>query len=220
MSRMSFVGVASAAMVAVILVACDSASTQGSRISPGPSVTPSAVTSPSPVISPSPVVSLPALRAGWTWYADNQLGYAVGIAPEWTHKGFSDACPNFTTNTRVENERQFGPTDNSFGLCVGGTTLGGAASCQTPHNIGAYTPISVAGIQTYESVAVGDGKDWPAGFRSYQVDVPGNGTCYALSLRVMSGVSQQKVDELRTGVWSTFTVYPVGWSVASSARTT
>jgi hypothetical protein len=207
-TAIGFVGV-------LVLGACGSATGQASRTSPTLPAFPSAVASP----SPSPVVTLPPLAAGWTWYTDNQRGYSVGIAPEWTARSqLGLACPYFVSNPGLLvrwDPRQARPTDEGFDLCAGPAT-----SCQTPHDNGPYTPITVAGVETNESTLVINNNKLPNGFSSYSVYLPANGLCYELHLLFMPGVSEQRMIAVRADLWSSFMVYKPGTPVASSARTT
>jgi len=204
--RVSAVG----SMCGLLLVACGTGSNQSSTSSPRES--PFA----SHAASPSPVVSLPPLLAGWTWYADSQRGYSVGIAPQWSARSqVGLACPAFVSNPALVDRWQPGqalPTDEGFSLCAVPAT-----SCETPHDNGAYTPIIVAGVATNESTIVINDNRPPDGFRGYSVDLPANSLCYELHLMFMPGVSEERVVAVRAAVWASFTVYPPRTSVASAA---
>ncbi len=85
-----------------------------------------------------------------------------------------------------------------------------ASGCITPHDNGPYNPITVSGIKTYESLFTGNGQDWPTGFRSYSVYLPGNGICYELHAEFMAQVSDARVTLVRRVLWSSFTIFPAG----------
>ena len=199
-------------LLVVVLTACGS--TPVSSTSPMASASPSAAQSPSIAPSPSPTATASALPAGWIWYSDPEHGYSVAIAAAWVRSADSTgtACPYFSTDPSAPTARQFRPTDEAFGLC---STP--ASGCTTPHNNGFYTPITVAGVNTYESLSTGDGSDWPNGFREYDVDLPGNGICYELHAQFMGEVPDARVTLVRQTLWTSFTLFTPE-SVASSAR--
>lgn len=205
---------AAAVLAAVLLTACGTASSPTASVTASPSPHRSPSVFPSASVTSSPTQSQAGLPSGWKWYLDVERGYRVGVAAEWTRRADSTvACPNFSTNTSAPNARLFRPTDEAFLPCAVP-----ASGCTTPPDNGPYTPITVSGVKTYESLYTGDGQDWPKGLRQYSVYLPGNGICYELHVQFMAQVSDGRVSFVRQGLWTTFTVFPPGTTPASSVR--
>ena len=174
------------------------------------------------------MVELQPLPAGWAWYNDRSRGYAVGISLDWKEEAGSTtatACPVFSTNPPDFPSPAGGkPNDDALAMCAVVATVcnvGTAASADSS------VPIIVAHIATTENyLGTKPGGSYVTGVRSYSVEVPGNGLCYEIHIIAMSAVPQTRADSLRSGVWSSFTLFAPGstvvveggGAVASSSR--